>query len=442
MNNYMLFSDETVEINVLCILMKYPDTSRIFLPLLKEEFFTGRRRIMFLCFQDLYSSLCNFENEDALINDWFARKGYNYLEFADIIEDINNRKVAWKNADAYFSNLESRHRANEAVRKIKKLLYPHGNKIIRNLDPFDFLKGLGEITTDALITGFRGQTEHTAITCESIIKEVDSPPVTPNGLIGVPTGFQKIDDVTQGFRQGHISIIAARPGVGKTILTLQFAHGAYQNGDLPLIISLEMTRNALIDRVVSQLTKIPINRVEKRQFNNDIERNEVKNVLSLISNGWEINDHPGFEIKEIVSNIGIELMRRKYGIIFIDHIQLIRLDKPIPRHLQISEILNYLTELSKKYKIPVVIACQLNRTLDKKANQRPQMGDLKESGSLEESAGLVIYLHRPGMFDRSQNPSYTEILIPKNRYGMPIGFRTQFDGGCMSFLQNLEAHKS
>jgi replicative DNA helicase len=256
---------------------------------------------------------------------------------------------------------------------------------------------------------------------------------TKNALTGIPTGFERLDEMTTGFQPADFIIIGARPSVGKTALALNMAaHIAFRNNIPIAFFSLEMTDMSLAQRLISSATQVDGNKMRSGHFTSDDFR-RMRDTLGVFYNApFFIVEIPNKELHELRSQARKLRSKEKVQIIFIDYIGLIvHENSKLPRHEQIGEISRSLKGLARELDIPIVALCQLNRDMEKTGHgQQPTLANLRDSGSIEQDADLVMFLHRkPPAKDKKGGEDEpvtqiegipTELIIAKQRNG-PVG---------------------
>ncbi len=260
---------------------------------------------------------------------------------------------------------------------------------------------------------------------ELAINEMENASKRGGEMTGVPTGFHKLDEMTQGLHPGQLIIIAARPAVGKSTLALDLARTAAITHRKPaLFFSLEMSRAEIAMRMLSAESKIYMQTLRKGTLNdNDWAR--------LAAVRGEINDAPLFiddspnmtlaeiraKCRRLASQVGLQL-------IVIDYIQLMTSGKKVEsRQQEVSEFSRALKLLAKEIGVPVIAISQLNRNSEKSENKRPEISHLRESGSLEQDADVIVLLHREGMYDKDkvhERAGEADLILAKQRNG-PTG---------------------
>jgi len=244
-------------------------------------------------------------------------------------------------------------------------------------------------------------------------------------VTGVATGYTKIDELTSGFQQSDLVILAGRPGMGKTALALNIAKHAAVDTNIPVVVfSLEMSKEQLSMRMLSSEARVDSSRMRKGFISQDdwIKITDAAGILSEAP--IFIDDSPDINVMEIRAKSRRLKLEKDIGLIIVDYIQLMK--GPVSaerRDLEISEISRSLKALAKELDLPVVALSQLNRELEKRTDKRPQLADLRESGALEQDADVVAFIYRDELYNRDENNpkrGIAEIIVAKQRNG-PTG---------------------
>lgn len=240
-------------------------------------------------------------------------------------------------------------------------------------------------------------------------------------VTGVKTFLNELDRVTLGFQQQDLIIIAGRPSMGKTALAIDLATKQAMGLELPVaIFSLEMSASQLADRILASNTEIPLENIRKGglKFNEwqivDSKAERIKYFPLYIC------DKGGLNINEICSIAKNWKLKHGIGAIYIDYIQLITnngLNRNANREQEISSISRRLKQLAKELNVPVVALSQLSRACEARADKRPMLSDLRESGAIEQDADMVIFPFRPDYYDENAERGLCELIIAKNRNG-------------------------
>jgi replicative DNA helicase len=238
------------------------------------------------------------------------------------------------------------------------------------------------------------------------------------------SSFRDLDSILQGFEKSDLIIIAGRPSMGKTAFSLNLGKNIVENYKIPLVIfTLEMSRQQILYRLISTESKIISSRLKNGKMTMK-EWQELSKTMEKISQ-WPIfiDDNPNINLLEIRSKLRkIFNGKIKNGIVIIDYLQLMRTNlKSENRVQEISHITRSLKILAKELKIPIIVLSQLSRGIEQRANKRPMLSDLRESGSIEQDADIVIMLYREDYYaEKKTNKQITELIIAKHRNG-PVG---------------------
>lgn len=243
---------------------------------------------------------------------------------------------------------------------------------------------------------------------------------------GAPTGLKKLDTMTNGFQTGEVTIIAARPSMGKTDVMLHFSKQVGWSGYIPIIYSLEMPGKALTTRLIASTGGF--NRTKMRDPYHGLtpeQKNHWVEIIGVLSKtNIQIFDGAGQTVSEMRSKVR-QVMNQfpgKKPVIFIDYLTLIRPSQFYGgnAHQQVTEISKDLKQMAKDFDCPVVCLAQLNRSVESRQDKRPMMSDIRESGSVEQDADVIIFLYRDKYYNRESDDDTLELIIAKNRNG-PVG---------------------
>lgn len=242
-------------------------------------------------------------------------------------------------------------------------------------------------------------------------------------VTGITTGFKRLDEVTSGLQRSDLIIIAARPSMGKTAFALNVAQNAAVKGDASvLIFSLEMSKEQLGQRLLAMESKVPMENIKKGK----IERTDWDRIMlavdTLSGANIQIDDSPALTVFEIKNKC--RRMKAEHGLdlVVIDYLQLMRSEgKSENRQQEISNLSRYLKLLAREMDCPVMVLSQLSRAPEQRPNHRPILSDLRESGSIEQDADIVMFLYRDDYYNEdSENPGVCEVNLAKHRSG-PTG---------------------
>ena len=255
-----------------------------------------------------------------------------------------------------------------------------------------------------------------------------------NGVTGVTTGFVELDKKTAGLQPSDLIIVAARPSMGKTTFAMNLCENAAMASDKPvLVFSLEMPAEQIMMRMIASLARVDQTKIRTGQNLEEAEWSKIASVFGMFKqkNNLYIDDSSGLTPTELRSRAR-RVYRENGGLsmIMVDYLQLMRAPAfSDNRTLEIAEISRSLKALAKELEVPVIALSQLNRTVEQRADKRPVNSDLRESGSIEQDADLIMFIYRDEVYnDNSEDKGVAEIIIGKQRNG-PIGrVRLAFNG--------------
>lgn len=260
----------------------------------------------------------------------------------------------------------------------------------------------------------------------------------PQGITGVPTKFSDFDKLTSGLQKSDLILLAARPSMGKTALALTIAMNAALANNTVAIFSLEMSKEQLGHRLLSSYSSINSQKLSTGTLDSN-EFSELVDTLKYLTKAkLYIDDTAGISILELRSKA--RKIKNEYGLdlIVIDYLQLMqgtpRKGADYNRQQEISEISRSLKALARELKVPILALSQLSRSVELRADKRPMLSDLRESGSLEQDADIVMFLYREEYYDKeTENSNLAELVIAKNRNGPTTTVNLQFERDCMRF---------
>lgn len=271
---------------------------------------------------------------------------------------------------------------------------------------------------------------------EATLDEMEA--LSNNGVMsGVPTGFLDLDDLTNGLHPGQMVIIAARPGMGKSTLGLDFARAAsIKNGLCSAFFSLEMTKTEIVMRLISAEAQVPLNEIRRGNMSEENWRRIAQKTAEVSSAPLFIDDSPNQTMMEIRAKARRLKQRNDLKLVIVDYMQLMTSGKRVEsRQLEVSEFSRQMKLLAKELDVPVVALSQLNRGPEQRTDKKPMLSDLRESGSLEQDADVVILLHREDMYNnQSERAGEADLIVAKHRNGQTRTVEVAFQGHYSRFV--------
>lgn len=266
---------------------------------------------------------------------------------------------------------------------------------------------------------------------QTAIDEIEAAKGRDGLMTGIPTGFAELDELTNGLHPGQLIIVAARPALGKSTLALDFARAASIAHDLPSIVfSLEMGRSEIAMRLLSAESSVPLQNMRKGTVDSR-DWTTIAHTRGRINDApLYIDDSPNMTLVEIRAKCRRLKQRVGLKMVIIDYLQLMTSGKRVEsRQQEVSEFSRALKLLAKELQVPVVALSQLNRGPEQRSDKMPALSDLRESGSLEQDADVVILLHREAAYEKD-NPRAGEadFIVAKHRNGPTRTLTVAFQG--------------
>ena len=250
--------------------------------------------------------------------------------------------------------------------------------------------------------------------------EIDAIAMAGGQAAGVPTGFADLDNLTNGLHPGQMIIVAARPGIGKSTLALDIArHAAVKHHKTAVIFSLEMSKTEITMRLLSAEAGIRLSQMRSGSMSEQDWQKIVRRMTEISDAPLFIDDSPNMTMMEIRAKARRLKQRNDLKLIVVDYLQLMTSGKRVEsRQQEVSEFSRQMKLLAKELEVPVIAISQLNRGPEQRTDKRPMLSDLRESGSLEQDADMVILVHRPDAWEADDpRAGEADLIIAKHRNG-------------------------
>jgi replicative DNA helicase len=314
-------------------------------------------------------------------------------------------------------------------------------------DPLNDLLAMQEKNlTDMMNRIVTGKTYEAIDVHIEMIKHLNALEKANTDMLGVDTGFQRLNTLTGGWQKTDLIIVAARPGMGKTSFVLNTVQAALKRKKPVAFFSCEMSRLQLYARMCSQTSQIELEFFLKSKMSSDI-RSKFNHLCDELSNSpIYIDDRPGVDIHYIKSKARKLKREKNIEMVVVDYLQLIELGKSHrSTNDGIGEISRQLKFLAKELDIPVICLSQLSRDVDKRpgSNKRPVLSDLRDSGNIEQDADIVMFIYRPEYYgitadeDNESTAGKAALIVAKHRNGGLDNVIVGFDGKCTNFYDLL-----
>lgn len=332
---------------------------------------------------------------------------------------------------------------------LRSLIFISGDIISKSMDNPQEVKSLIDEAEQRILTineeMYMSSLSGVKEVLNAVVEEIVNTSKNTGDLSGVPSGFPDMDEMTDGFQKQELIILAARPSAGKTSFALNVAsNAALRYGKKIGFFSCEMGKVLLGQRLICAEARVDQMKVRKGLLQPSDKEKIVTAAERLYNTSMVFDDTPNIPILELRSKA--RKMKKDYNIdcLVIDYLQLItagdEAGRGVPRHEQIGYISRSLKALARELDIPILSLAQLNRNIETRGDEsRPKMSDLKDSGSIEQDADLIVFIHR--VFDHESNndeSDYREIVIGKNRNGPTGIIKMRFFKSYTRFVQQTK----
>ena len=416
----------------------------------EADFYLGKHQILYRAMNYLKNEIHAVIDAVSVTDQLIIMKEYENVGGAEYLKECSDAMVSLGALDFYIHSVKDNAILRKMLTTIRRIDNDYQTKDIKNINEFI------SSSEDAFKESIERRRISDFVSVSDIAPVVDLKITVSNnpeeGLTGLTTGFKKLDRLTQGFRPGEVTILAARPSVGKTALALNVAFKAAVRGHVPVgIFSLEMSSELLFRRLVASQSGVSLSKINANVVNDD-ERLKISTAMDQISQAnIYIDETPQAKLNDILQKCRrLQQKEPTLGLIVIDYIGLITVPgtgrSEVARHEEVRKISAALKGLAKEMNIPILVLCQISRTAEQRENKKPMLSDLRDSGSIEQDADMVWLLYRADYYagheenkpkksdnqsdyqrrkdiDREVattlpgNASYIEVIVAKNRNG-------------------------
>jgi replicative DNA helicase len=408
-----------IEEYVLGQLLFYPQT-RALLPRMKADWFET------LLYRKAIRNMITNYHANEPVDYITTTEGMTGKERVQIIEIGQNvHDVA--NISQYIPKLEQKYLHKQFIERLGKL---------------DLTKGLKELMDDTqtIIESTRFTTINDPESIHKIsaraLDNITEAMARGERITGKATGWASLDRILGGWNAGDLIVMAARPGMGKTALALSLIYEFSKLGGKSLVISLEMSSEQLVKRYFSLITDIMNYKIRNASLN----QYEVEKLCHAVNNSdveFYVDQEPNASIQQLKSKAKVHKAKHGLELLVIDYIQLMTGSKQ-NREQEIAEISRGLKLLAKELNITIIVLAQLSRKPEERTDKRPLLSDIRESGSIEQDADVVMFPFRPAKYEDVQPEiEDAELIISKNRHGECATIQTTYIGNRTLYKENL-----
>ena len=365
----------------------------------EDDFYVPEHKIIFKTLRSIYETNKAKVEPYVLIDRLSVEGNLEKVGDASYILELVSSYIDISNASYYISSVEEKAVLRKLILCADKIVNKWSTESSGDISNYinKIEKDITDITKKRRVEDFISINEAFNKYTErvSLIKSGSS------SLDGLATGYSTFDRIMLGFKAGEINILAARPSVGKTALALNFLFRTSMKTEKPCVFfSLEMGVDSVTNRILSAKSGVPIRKIQTADFDKQEEENLNKAMRDISRCNLFIDETPAIKVVDIRAKLN-KLQSRfgAIGLVVVDYIGLITPDvrskKDGNRSLELGEISAALKAVARDFKCPLLVLSQLNRGIEARADKTPQMSDLRESGSIEQDADVVMFIHRP-----------------------------------------------
>ena len=375
----------------------------------EEDFYLGKHQLIFRAIKNL------FDKEYAVDTVTVTEELMNMKELETIggveyLQTCSDQVVALSSIEFYVNIVNDQSVLRKLIQSCRDIDEKYLNEEINNVNDFilDSEQLLKNATERRRVSEFKkaGQVAETVRMAIETPKEIKT-----DGVNGLTTGFDSINKITQGFHAGDMIVVAARPSVGKTALALNFAYRAANRTNKPVaIFSLEMPAEQLVTRLIGTESSVSLSKITTSNLVG-VDRAKVANAINRIGSlPIYIDDSPNGKLMDIIAKSRkLQANNPDLGLIIIDYLGLVSSGgtrSTDSRQEEVRKASLAIKALARELKVPVIIVSQLSRDVEKRGeNKRPILSDLRDSGSIEQDADVVMLLYREDYYKDSKNPN-------------------------------------
>ena len=402
-------NDNNLEIKVLAALMNTSDAIHIIASVLQpSSFYTNDNRMIYVTCIELYNAS---KIPDMSLVAAELKGKVDLITISNISGEFCDEMVL-PDYCRVLKELEMRRDILAGISKMQKAASLEYDIFDLTAEVSTYLDKVGAAPKETIV--------NTTTLFKDTFKAIEEASTNAGGCTGISTGFNDLDRLTNGWGKGELIVLAARPGMGKTTLALNFMLDAVKQDKRVLMYSVEMTATELGLKLVSNLSGIEGDRIHRGKLTEEEYKGVYADTSDIINSGLlnvDAETSELFGIKSVAKKLN---HKTKIDMIIIDYMQLLsggdKSNKQQNREQQISFISRNLKALAKELDIPIICLSQLSRAVESRGNKRPMLSDLRESGAIEQDANKVLFIYRDGYYSKN-NDTTTEIIVAKNRAG-------------------------
>ena len=382
----------------------------VFSSLNEDDFFLGKHQLIYRAIKNLFDKQTPVDVL-TVTEELMNMKELDTIGGVEYLQQCSDAMVALSSIEYYINIVNDQAVLRRLIQSCRDIDGQFLNEEITDVNQFilDSESIIKTATERRRISDFH-EVKNVA---ERVKLTIDTPKeVKTDGVSGLTTGFDRLNNLTQGFQAGDMIIVAARPSVGKTALALNFAYRAANRANKPVaIFSLEMPAEALVRRLIGIESSVPLTKITTGNVVG-IDRAKVANAIYKIGNlPIYIDDSPNVKLMDIIAKSRkLQASQPDLGLIIVDYLGLVTTGNTTKgsdsRQEEVRKTSLALKALARELKVPIIVVSQLSRDVEKRGeNKRPILSDLRDSGSIEQDADVVMLLYREDYYKDSRSPS-------------------------------------
>lgn len=397
----------------------------------EDMFFSEANRKIYLALVELYKT--NIPIDITTVkNELDKQKNLNAVGGVEYITDVIDSVVTSANLDYYINIVKDKATRRNLIDTATNIItdsYNEEDELSKLLDNSE--KKLLNVIRTREVSEFKPITEALRLAQENLEKMAQN----KNAVTGLTTGFYELDKATAGLHEGELIILAARPGMGKTAFALNLAtNAAFSTNKAVALFNLEMSAEQLVNRMISSVGQIEGDKLKTGMLNHNDWKRYNEAMSQLAETNVYIEDDASVTSSEIKAKCRrLATSPKGLALVVIDYLQLVTTGgRTESRQVEVSEISRAFKTMAMELKVPVIALAQLSRNAERRESNQPRLADLRESGSIEQDADLVLFLNRQDYFENKtpenkQNIVPTDVIIAKHRRGSTGLFQVLFE---------------
>ena len=380
--------------------------------------------------------LALFDGDQAIdaitVSDWLRRNGaLERVGGISALNDLMDSVPATSNIGYYVDIVDD----TAARRRLLRAGSEVGALAMRSEEPIDEILNAAESEVFKVADRRVGEgLTRLGPMLQDTLEKIEEMGTRGGDITGVPTGFRDLDKKLAGLHPANLVVIAARPGMGKSSLAINIAQHVAEQGDPVALFTLEMSREEVVQRILSSMASVDSHRLRTGQLTPEMWQRVARESSRLYEMPFFVDDSADLTVTAIRAKC--RRLKRKHkniGLVVVDYMQLMQgPTRSENRQQEIAEISRSLKNLARELEVPVIAVSQLNRQLEQRENKRPRLGDLRESGAIEQDADVVLFIYRDEAYDtnNAETRGLAEVNIAKHRAGatgtMMMTFAAEF----------------